>query len=96
MKNLVLPTIACYGPYAGNYGSHALRVSIGPIDVWYSYETPIAFHVSGHERVVRQNDWSTTTGKHLNTICSNKKSRVTSEEFERLWKAQVEPLLKAA
>ena len=97
-----LPTIRTYGEYAsGNYGAHALRVEVGPIVVWYSYETPVAFHVGfgaeGHYRVVHENDWSTTTGKHLNWIDggapSAKKARVSGADFERLWNEQVAPLL---
>jgi hypothetical protein len=95
MERLSLPTIRCYGDYAsGNYGAHCLRVTVGPITVWYSYTTPIAFHVGQNERVVRVNDWQQTTGKHLNAIDGgNKKSRVSGEEFERLWNEQVAPLL---
>ena len=60
--------------------------------VWFSYSTPVAFQVDGHARVVRQNDWSTTTGKHLNWIDGgNKRGRVDGETFERLWAEQVEP-----
>lgn len=100
MERLSLPTIGCYGNYSsGNYGAHCLRVSVGPITVWYSYTTPVAFHVAGNERVVHTNSWSTTTGKHLNAIDgggSAKKSRVSGEEFERLWNEQVAPLLSAS
>ena len=96
-----LPEIRTYGEYAsGNYGAHALVVDVGPIRVWYSYQTPIAFHVDGHERIVRENDWSTTTGKHLNWIDGGgpkaKKSRVSGADFERLWNEQVAPLLEGA
>lgn len=95
MDRVALPTIACYGNYSsGNYGAHCLRVTVGPVTVWYSYTTPIAFHVNGHERVVRVNSWQQTTGKHLNAIDGgNKKSRVSGDDFERLWQEQVAPLL---
>jgi len=54
-----------------------LAVDVGPVRVWFSYRTPVAFQVDGHSRVVRQNDWSTTTGKHLNWIDGgDKKSQV--------------------
>lgn len=56
----------------------------GPMRVWFSYETPIAFAGPGYPRTVRENDWSVTTGKHLNYIDDgNKSARVTGEEFER-------------
>lgn len=66
------------------------KVNIGTITVWFSYDTPIAFRSSG-ERVVRENIWSTTTGKHLNAIDGGTKeakaNRVSSEEFDRALEA---------
>jgi hypothetical protein len=95
-----LPSIQTYGNYSSsNYGAHCLQVVIGHITVWFSYTTPIAFKVGGNGRVVRQNDWSTTTGKHLNAIDNGgtnraaKRLRVDSQTFERLWAEQVEPAL---
>ncbi len=92
---VALPKIATYGDYSStNYGAHALRVDLGVLTVWFSYQTPVAFQVSGRPQVVRKNDWSTTTGKHLNRIdCGDKKSRVSAERFAELWSEQVEPLL---
>jgi hypothetical protein len=70
------------------------RVDVGPVAMWFSYRTMIAFHVDGHSRVVRENDWGPTTGKHLKSIDGgDKKSRVSGEEFERLWKEQCDPLM---
>lgn len=94
---MTMPTIRTYGHYAGgnysgrNYGTHALVVELGGVTVWFSYQTPVAFRVQDGKRVVRQNDWSTTTGKHLNWIDGgDKASRVTGEEFERLYREHVE------
>lgn len=59
------------------------RVDVGPITLWYSYRTVIAFHVSGGNTTVRENDWGPTTGKHLNMIDGDdKKSRINGQEFE--------------
>lgn len=62
------------------------KINIGTVTVWFSYDTPIAFRASG-ERVVRENIWSTTTGKHLNYIDGGdkeaKERRVSSDEFNR-------------
>jgi len=76
--------INSYGDYSSeNYGAHALRVNIGTLTLWFSYKTIIAFRDGFSGTVVRQNDWSTTTGKHLNWIDGgNKKERLSSEEFE--------------
>jgi len=82
-----LPTISTYGNYSSsNYGAHALRVDVGELTVWFSYNTPVAFHKLGGSKVVRRNDWGPTTGKHLNAIDDgNKADRVDSETFWRLF-----------
>lgn len=86
-----LPRINSYGQYASsNYGAHCLVVELGNVTVWFSYQTPVAFQVNGGKRVVRENDWGPTTGKHLRWIDGgNKSSRVSSAEFARQWQAQV-------
>jgi hypothetical protein len=89
-----LPRIGNYSQYkSSNYGAHTHYVEVGPVTVWFSYSTPVAFHVDGHERVVRSNGWGPTTGKHLNWIDGgNKAARVSGDEFQRLWNEQVAPL----
>ena len=50
----------------------------------FSYRTIIAFAING-KVTIRQNEWSTTTGKHLNAIDGGgiaQKSRLTGAEFE--------------
>ena len=72
-----------YGNYSNkNYGSHSLAFTDNfNNDYYFSYETLIAFR--GDEGlVIRQNDWGTTTGKHLNWIDSDKSKRVNKEVFE--------------
>jgi hypothetical protein len=60
-------------------------VEIGPLTVWFSYTTPVAFQVDGERRVVRRNNWGPTTGSHLNAIDrSSHGDRVSGEEFSRL------------
>lgn len=90
-----LPQISNYGQYSSdNYGDHTLRVDIGPITVWFSYKTPVAFHVDGKNKVVHQNDWGPTTGKHLNWIDNGDKgNRVDANTFKQKWDEQVVPLL---
>lgn len=62
------------------------RVDVGPLTVWFSYRTPIAFHTYETGQVVRENDWSNTTGKHLNNIDDGtpdaKKARISGAAFE--------------
>ena len=81
-----LPTINSYGNYSSdNYGAHCLCVTIPGLKVWFSYQTPVAFQADG-PRIVRENEWGPTTGKHLNWIDGGEKSRrVSGEEFERLF-----------
>lgn len=81
-----LPVIDNYGEYkSGNYGVNSLRVTFPyKLTLYYSYKTIIAF-MGSHGLKVRQNDWSTTTGKHLNWIDGGKKElRLKGEEFESL------------
>lgn len=77
-----------------NYGNtetkqhNTIRVDMGPVTVWFSYTTPVAFQAGyGTEIVVRENEWGPTTGKHLAWIDGGdreaKKARVSGEEFER-------------
>ena len=64
------------------------KLSVGDLWIWFSYTTPVAFRVLGERRVVRVNDWSNTTGKHLNEIDGgDKKSRISGPEFLRFLKA---------
>lgn len=92
--NIQLPEISNYGQSSSdNYGAHTLRVDIGPLTVWYSYKTPVAFMVLGKEKVVHENNWGSTTGKHLNWIDRDKSIRVSAETFQQKWDEQVKPLL---
>jgi len=85
-----LPTWQVYGNYqSGNYGAHALVFTdAAGNDFYFSYRTLVAFRKCGDRVVVRQNDWSTTTGKHLNAIDGgNKKARLSSAAFEAAYQA---------
>jgi len=65
--------------------ANCMVVYMDNIAIWYSYKTPVAFKVLGKPLDVRQNDWSTTTGKHLNWIDGgNKKDRIPGAEFVKL------------
>jgi hypothetical protein len=56
-------------------------VSFGGITFWFSYRTIIAFQTPDDGIVVSENNWSVTTGKHLNYIEDDKKRRVPYSEF---------------
>lgn len=57
------------------------RVDVGALTIWFSYRTPIAFSLGYGPTVVRRNEWSATTGKHLNYINANKDERISGEDF---------------
>jgi hypothetical protein len=57
-------------------------VSVGEIELWFSYETCVAFRHSSTGFVCRKNDWSVTTGKFLNELCPDKEARISGDEFE--------------
>ena len=72
-----------YGNYSSNnYGANSLVFTDANGNrFWFSYKTLMAFDING-TFVIRQNDWATTTGKHLNWIDDDKSKRVDGEEFE--------------
>jgi hypothetical protein len=64
---------------------NAMAFDLGPLTVWFSYRTPVAFQKGHADRVVRRNEWGPTTGKHLNAIDGgNKADRVDGDTFGRL------------
>lgn len=69
-----------------------LSVQLRGLRVWFSYKTPVAFCVNGGRRVVRQNDWGPTTGKHLNALDGGSKEA----RAERLDSAAFKVALDAA
>ncbi len=58
------------------------EVSIGDIELYFSYETCVGFYAPGEGMVISENMWSTTTGKHLNYWQSDKSMRVKHDVFK--------------
>ena len=56
--------------------SNLYQVQINHITIWFSYETAIAFQVNADFIYVSKNEWSNTTGKHLNIIDKDKAKRI--------------------
>lgn len=50
------------------------------ITIWFSYETPVAFAISGEGTFKSENIWSRTTQRHLNDIPGRELGR---EEFQK-------------
>lgn len=67
---------------------NAVAFLIGGKRFYFSYDTLIAFDGENSKgkyfNCVLENYWSTTTGKHLNTIDNGAKDkRITQEEFDK-------------
>ena len=94
-----LPSFDTYGNYSSeNYGAHALVFTDADGNCyWFSYKTLVAFQKWDDRLVVRQNDWGTTTGKHLNAIDGgDKKTRLPALEFDKAFEVTFGRKLKAA
>lgn len=71
-------------PYCGST-INAIKVRLGFMKIWFSYDTPVAFSHALYKQgitFIRENDWSTTTGKHINSINKDKSRRISGEEFD--------------
>jgi hypothetical protein len=92
-----LPKWSVYGSYRGNYGAHALVFTDAQDNrFWFSYRTLVAFDIPGG-KVVHQNDWGPTTGKHLNAIDGgDKKARVSDAVFKAKFQAVYGAMNRAA
>lgn len=87
VKAAQLPSFERYGNYSSeNYGAHTLVFTdAAGRDYYFSYKTLVAVYIPGHGKIVSENVWSVTTGKHLNWIDGgDKASRVKFEDFERV------------
>ncbi len=51
--------------------------------LYFSYETLVGFTKNGETYCI-ENNWGTTTGKHLNYIQNDKKKRFCADEFEKV------------
>jgi hypothetical protein len=77
-------------PYISHYAgdkADAHEVQLGPITIWFSYRTPIAYQTRAGRVVRRENDWGAVTGRHLNIIDGGgpaRRGRLPGEYFESL------------
>jgi len=81
---LGVTSIESYGDYSGaGYGRHTLKIQTMGFTFWFSYSTLVAFRYHG-STYVHENDWRSTTGRHLNWIDGgDKKSRLSDSEFQK-------------
>ena len=59
--------------------------SVDNIHFYFSYKTLIAVK-KGNKLLISENEWSTTTGKHLNLIDSDKKKRIPNKDLIKIVK----------
>lgn len=57
-----------------------LKTDADELDVYFSYETVIAFRLNG-KLFICKNNWKQTTGKHLNAIYLDKSVRIPHEQL---------------
>lgn len=71
-------------------GPSSTCFTVGNLQVFFSYSTPVAFQ-HNDRLVVRENDWSRTTGGHMNTIDGGSKEakarRISGPEFKKALRA---------
>ena len=69
--------------YMGNGQSNNTQVILPGLTLYFSYSTVIAFYTPETGRVVSENIWSTTTGKHINNLKDGAaRVKVNRAEFE--------------
>ena len=67
-----------------------MKIKIGTLTLWFSYETIIAFDSWKTGFWISKNYWGTTTGRHLNEIHPDKNKRVTDTTFQEKLKLTLE------
>ncbi len=76
-----LPSFWNYGDQRGKSGINSLAFDLGSDIIYFSYKTIVAFSTLDTGLVVSENVWGITTGKHLNWINRDKKSRLPHQQF---------------
>lgn len=70
------------------------EIEIAGQELYFSYDTLIAFRGENGRIIVRRNDWGPTTGKHLNSIDGGSKeaqaARLSGDDFEQAYRNRVE------
>lgn len=76
-------------PNFKNLAPNLNTLTIGNVRLFFSYSTLVAFSVNS-KRVVHENIWTKTTGKHLNMIDGGDiRYRYNSQQFKDLWDKEV-------
>ena len=79
------PSFQSYGNYSSdNYGAHTLQFFMPGMTIWFSYQTVVAFWTPDTGKVISENVWGVTTGKHLNWIDRDHSKRLPYDQFTAL------------
>lgn len=83
-----------YGQYSSpGQGAHTMCLNVDDLQLFYSYDTIVAFNHPSTGMVVSENRWSVTTGRHLNWIDYGAKGRrIHGYEFDLKLKTLLEKL----
>jgi hypothetical protein len=57
------------------------KLTLGTLDIWYSYQTPIGFLVGRNVTVRDVSVFATTTKRHANIIEPDHNRRIAPDEF---------------
>ena len=79
---VTLPSFYTYCSNTTAVNAQCFSLGYG-LSVYFSYKTPIAYSYNA-KTIVRVNDWSNTTSRHLNSIDNgDKQSRISGAQFEQ-------------
>jgi len=59
------------------------KFSLGNLDIFFSYQTAVAFEDGQGNIVASQNKWSMTTGKHIGQISKDVSDRIPYDQFTK-------------
>lgn len=71
-------------------GDRNSYVKVGDLELYFSYQTLVAFRSPATGLKIRENEWGSTTGAHLNAIDNGEGERMNGRDFE----IEVEKFLK--
>jgi hypothetical protein len=63
--------------------SNTAIVTIGKLDLYFSYKTLVAFRL-GTRLCVSENQWTKTTAKHLSQFGFRKEDRMPADQFNEI------------
>jgi len=65
-------------------GANFANVKVGKLELYFAYNTCIGFKDGCHARMLQENSWGPTTGKHLNALDDGRKEgRLDGSAFEK-------------